>query len=180
MSLPTHLRHTRLGRRRADIRVVQDASVAITELRETLDRRLLSEHRESERLRMLRETTNQVTRTANDAIQAYVRLRAALSTEIERPEGDHEAAIEMQRLLREARAEVLKAIETMNERYAWGYAQPDDEAEEGAAAAALPAAKPELAAAKRELAASKRELAAKPELADSKHELPSRKEAGGS
>ena len=34
MTLPTHLRHTRLGRRRADIRVVQDASVAITELRE--------------------------------------------------------------------------------------------------------------------------------------------------
>ena len=137
MSLPTHLRHTRLGRRRADIRVVQDASVAITELRETLDRRLKSEHRESERLRMLRETTNQVTRTANDAIQAYVRLRAALSSEIERPEGDHDAAIEMQRLLREARAEVLKAIETMNERYAWGYAQPDaDEADDTAAGSA--------------------------------------------
>ena len=137
MSLPTHLRHTRLGRRRADIRVVQDASVAITELRETLDKRLLSEHRESERLRMLRETTNQVTRTANDAIQAYVRLRSALSTEIERPEGDHEAAIEMQGLLREARAEVLKAIETMNERYAWGYAQPDaDEADDTAAGSA--------------------------------------------
>lgn len=129
MSLPTHLRHTRLGRRRADIRVVQDASVAITELRETLDKRLASEHRESERMRMLRETTNQVTRTANDAIQAYARLRTALSSEIERPEGDHDAAVEMQRLLREARAEVLKAIETMNERYAWGYAQPDDEVE---------------------------------------------------
>lgn len=161
MSLPTHLRHTRLGRRRADIRVVQDASVAITELRETLDRRLLSEHRESERLRMLRETTNQVTRTANDAIQAYVRLRAALSTEIERPEGDHDAAIEMQRLLREARAEVLKAIETMNERYAWGYAQPEIDDPEDAAAGAAP-------------------LATKPELAASKRALPARKEAGGS
>lgn len=127
MTLPTRLRHTRLGRRHAEIRVVQEASASIIELGETLDRRLVGETRESERLRMLRETTNQVTRTANDAVQAYARLRSALSVEMERPEGDHETAHEMQRLLLEARGNVLDALEALKRRHAWGFPDADED-----------------------------------------------------
>ena len=130
MGVPTHLRATRLGRRRADMKLIQQASRSITELSASLDRQLAAEDRPAERMRMLRETTNRVTRTANDAIQAYGRVRSALSSEIERPEGDRDGAREMQRHLSDARAEVLRALDAMKQRYAWGYAPDAGEREE--------------------------------------------------
>jgi hypothetical protein len=86
----------------------------------TLDRRLADEQRPEERMRMLREATNQITRAANDAIQAYRRARASVSAELEMPNGDHAHAKRMAADLDVARAEVLAALETANKRYPSG------------------------------------------------------------
>lgn len=121
MSGSVHPRQTRLGRRLADLRLLQSASGSITQLTDSLDRQLANEQRPSERMRMLRETTNQITRLANDAIHAYTRVRATLKAENEMDDGDQAGANEMRRLLGEARAEVLRVLEATNQRYAWGY-----------------------------------------------------------
>lgn len=109
--------HTRLGRRVADLRTVQRATALIEELNASLEQRLLKEARPSERLRMLRETTNQVTRAANDAIQAYRRARATVDAELAMPHGDVEAAREMGLLLDRARTDVLRALDITSRRY---------------------------------------------------------------
>ncbi len=116
-----HPLSTRLGRRRADMDLVRDASGSIAELSASLDRQLGSEERPGERMRMLRETTNQVTRIANDAVQAYGRVRSTITSELDRPEGDRPGARQMQSDLSRSRADVLRALEAMKERYAWGY-----------------------------------------------------------
>jgi len=110
---------TRLGRRVADMRIVQRATASIADLNDALDRRLLDEQRPTERLRMLRETTNQITRTANDAIQAYRRARAAVHAELQIPGGDRTHARQMGRMLDSARADVLRALELTSHRYTW-------------------------------------------------------------
>lgn len=107
----------RLGLRKNDLDLVQGASAAIADLGAELDRSLAREKRESERLRMLRETTNRITRTANDAVHAYRRASRAIKTELERPDANVPAAEEMRRRLDEARAEVLRALEVAQERY---------------------------------------------------------------
>ena len=107
----------RLGLRKNDLDMVQGASGAIADLGAELDRNLSREKRESERLRMLRETTNRITRTANDAVHAYRRASRAIKTELERPDANVPAAEEMRRRLDEARAEVLRALAVAQERY---------------------------------------------------------------
>ncbi len=107
----------RLGLRKNDLDLVQGASAAIADLGAELDRSLAREKRESERLRMLRETTNRITRTANDAVHAYRRASRAIKTELERPDANVAAAKEMRRRLDKARAEVLRALEVAQERY---------------------------------------------------------------
>jgi hypothetical protein len=82
-----------------------------------LDRKLRSEGRETERLRMLRETTNRITRAANDAIQAYGKARRALNAEVERGTGNVDAAIAMQARLRSARLDLLRALNSAERRY---------------------------------------------------------------
>ena len=68
----------RLAGKMKDLGVVQQASATILELGAALDAQLLKEQRPSERMRMLRETTNRIVRTANDAAQAMrLRLDAA-------------------------------------------------------------------------------------------------------
>ena len=57
----------RLAGKMKDLGVVQHASATILELGAALDAQLLKEQRPSERMRMLRETTNRIIRTANDA-----------------------------------------------------------------------------------------------------------------
>ena len=83
----------------------------------TLDMRLADEQRPEERMRMLREATNQITRSANDAIQAYRRARASVNAELEMPDGDHDHARRMSADLDLARADVLAALEIANKRY---------------------------------------------------------------
>lgn len=100
-----------------DLGLVQSASQTITELGAALDEQLLAERRPAERLRMLRETTNRIIRTANDAIQAYGRASRAVSSELERANTDPAAARRMRLLLDAARLDVLRALEAANRRY---------------------------------------------------------------
>ena len=66
---------------------------------------------------MLRETTNRITRTANDAVHAYRRASRAIEVELAKPDGDADAAHEMRTRLNDARSEVLRVIETASARY---------------------------------------------------------------
>ncbi len=121
--MPIRPPNTRLGRREPDVLLLQQAPERIAEYTRILDRRLADEQRPSERTRMLRETTNQITRTANDAIQAYHRARASVSAELEMPDGDHAHAKRMGVQLEAARKDVLAALELTKHRY------PTEEAE---------------------------------------------------
>jgi hypothetical protein len=108
---------SRLSMRRADVTLVQRAAETIATLGEDLDRRLQGESRPAERLRMIRETTNQITRLANDAIHAYGRASRAVRAEEQRPESDQMAAREMRARLDEARADMLAVLEVAGRRY---------------------------------------------------------------
>ncbi len=110
---------TRPGRRSTDVRVVQRATTSIVDLNESLDRAMRAEPRPDERLRMLRATTNQITRAANDAIQAYRRARAAVHAELQMPGGDRKQAQRMQLLLDGGRADILRVLEVTSRRYSW-------------------------------------------------------------
>ncbi len=107
----------RLAMRRADVAMVQRASIEIESLGADLDRRLLEEKRPAERLRMIRETTNQITRLANDAINAYARASRAVRAEEQRGDADPAPAREMRRRLDEARAAMLAVLEVASRRY---------------------------------------------------------------
>jgi len=115
--VPIRQPNTRLGRREPDLLLIQQTPAAIADFTRTLDQRLANEERPEERLRMLREATNQITRQANDAIQAYRRARASVSAELEMPNGDWAHAKRMAADLDLARADVLVALERANERY---------------------------------------------------------------
>lgn len=119
----------RLSMRRADVLLVQRASQTIETLGEDLDRRLQRESRPAERMRMIRETTNQITRVANDAIQAYGRASRAVKAEEQRADSDLAAAREMRTRLDEARAAVLAVLDVASRRY---QPAPDAAAEETA------------------------------------------------
>jgi histone H3/H4 len=105
--------------RRHDLRTVQGASATITELGRELDRQFESERRSAERIRLLRETTNQITRVANDAVHAYRRATRAVTAELAKPGGDAAAANEMRTLLTEARRDVLRVLDAARQRYPW-------------------------------------------------------------
>lgn len=120
----------RLSMRRADVLLVQRASQTIETLGDDLDRRLQRESRPAERLRMIRETTNQITRVANDAIHAYGRASRAVKTEEQRPDSDLVAAREMRTRLDEARASVLAVLDVASRRYQSSPETPTDEATE--------------------------------------------------
>lgn len=109
----------------ADIVVMQRACALIDDLGAQLDRQLSGEQRPSERLRMLRETTNRITRTANDAIQAYARGRRTVDTQLER-HGTADDAIAARAALQSARRDILRALEAARHRYPWA----DDDAEQ--------------------------------------------------
>lgn len=90
----------------------------IAEFGVELDRALRAEGRPSERLRFVREATNRITRTANDAIQAYRRARRVLDAEVAKGayRGDPE---ETRDRLSTARREMLEALEKAGMRYPW-------------------------------------------------------------
>ncbi len=115
--MPNRPPNTRLGRREPDLLLIQQTPAAIADFTRTLDQRLEAEMRPEEQMRMLREATNQITRAANDAIQAYRRARASISAELEMPNGDHAHARRMSADLDVARTDLLAALKQANERY---------------------------------------------------------------
>jgi hypothetical protein len=100
-----------------DTRHVERAAAMIVELGDDLDRHLEDETRPSERMRLLREATNRITRTANDAVQAYRRARRALDAELRRPSADVDAVNRLGERLTAARDDVLAALDAANARY---------------------------------------------------------------
>ena len=111
---------TRLSRRSSgDLRAIRRATTRIEELSAALDRQLLREKRPEEQLRLLRQTTSQITRTANDAIQAYRRVTEGLRVESERDDTDPSEAARLSESLSDARSEMLHALEVASQRYPW-------------------------------------------------------------
>lgn len=103
--------------RRNDLAVVEGAAAAIRELGIELEERISRETRDAEILRMTRETTNQITRVANDAIQAYGRASRAVRGELDRSGADVAAADAMRERLDAARAEILDVLRQVETRY---------------------------------------------------------------
>lgn len=117
--LPMHPRVPR-GRSRVgayELLEVQRATQAIDDLGADLDRQLMSETRESERLRMLREATNRITRTANDAIRAYAKGQRAIKTQLARTDENADAILAMRTSLQKARLDLLRALRRADRRY---------------------------------------------------------------
>jgi hypothetical protein len=112
--------HSRLAKRSAsDFRAIDRATKRIEELSVILDRQLSSEEREEERLKHLRQATGQITRSANDGIQAYRRITQALRAEAAHPDADPVEIADATRALAEARARMLEALEVASRRYPW-------------------------------------------------------------
>ena len=100
-----------------DLLLLQRASEAIAEFGQQLDSALASEARPAERLRMVREATNRITRTANDAIDAYRRAQRTLETQASRGGTSEEAVAGVRDRLSAARLELLAALEHARLRY---------------------------------------------------------------
>ncbi|MGH2445581.1 MAG: hypothetical protein ACRDGD_06025 [Candidatus Limnocylindria bacterium] len=111
---------TRLSRRStSDVRAIRRATKRIEELSAILDRQLVGEPRPEEQLRHLRQATGQITRTANDAIQAYRRVSQALRIESEQADADETEIARATEELSSARAAMLHALEVASRRYPW-------------------------------------------------------------
>jgi TolA-binding protein len=112
--------HTRLSKRSSsDLRAIDRATKRIEELSVILERQLSSEEREEERLKHLRQATGQITRSANDGIQAYRRISQALRTEAMHADSDPVEIANARRALAEARTRMLAALEIASRRYPW-------------------------------------------------------------
>lgn len=119
---------SRLSRRSAaDIRAIRQATRHIQELSATLDRQLGADARPEEQMRHLRQATGQITRAANDAVQAYRRVSGALRAEASQPDVDPEEIERARRELASARAAMLEVLETANRRYPWAATPVVDE-----------------------------------------------------
>ena len=94
----------------------------IEELTVILDRQLSSEERDEERIKHLRQATGQITRSANDGIQAYRRIASALRAEASHPDADPVEIADATRALAEARTRMLAALEVASQRYPCGQA----------------------------------------------------------
>jgi hypothetical protein len=109
----------RASRRELDLRLIQRASDRIAEINTSLDLAVAAERSEAERMRLLREATNQIVRLANDSAQAYRRATRAIKLDIDAgrgTSGDHER---MRLLLQSARAALLAELEAASRRYPW-------------------------------------------------------------
>jgi hypothetical protein len=116
-SLPPWARSRVAQRTNEDLSVVLSSSTLIVDLDSELHRLLLSERRPTERVRLLRETTNRITRAANDAVHAYRRASRTVRLELQRPDADIAAATATRARLDQARGEVLAALEVAKRRY---------------------------------------------------------------
>lgn len=128
------LRSSRIGRRTTDLRILERATAHIDELNQALDRQLAAESIAGERMRLLREATNRITREANDGIQAYRRAVRALKTEDDRAGGivTEESRL-MNAKLGAARQELLRALAETSQRYPWATPWGATDATEAAA-----------------------------------------------
>ena len=112
--------HSRLARRSSsDLRAIDRATRRIEELTVILDRQLNGESREEERLKHLRQATGQITRSANDGIQAYRRVASALRAEAVHADADAAEVEQASKNLADARARMLEALEVASKRYPW-------------------------------------------------------------
>ncbi len=112
--------HSRLSRRSsADLRAIERATKRIEELSTILDRQLNDDPRPEEQLKHLRQATGQITRSANDGIQAYRRVSQALRAEGEHLDADETEVTRATQNLADARARMLAALETASQRYPW-------------------------------------------------------------
>ena len=112
--------HSRLSRRSSsDLRAIDRATKRIEELSTILDRQLSGEARPEEQLKHLRQATGQITRSANDGIQAYRRVAQALKAESEHADADDTEVARAQQNLADARARMLAALEAASRRYPW-------------------------------------------------------------
>jgi hypothetical protein len=118
---------SRLARRRADLRTVQHVAARIEAFNATLDAQIAATTRPEERLLRLRDATNQITRAANDAIQAYRRVASSIREELAAEHGDKAAAEVMQRHLQRARADMIRVLEVASRRYPWAAPWRPDE-----------------------------------------------------
>ena len=98
---------------------MQRATLLIDDLGAELDRRLVGEGAETERLRLLRATTARITRAANDAIQAYQRGRRAVDADLKRTNASREATLAMRASLQAARVDLLRSLQAAGRRYPW-------------------------------------------------------------
>ncbi len=100
-----------------DLLLLQRAGLLITELGEDLDGQLEHEARPSERLRFVRETTVRITRTANDAIQAYRRTRRVLDASVAGTTGDGQEFAAIRTRLSIDRRALLAVLDKAAARY---------------------------------------------------------------
>jgi hypothetical protein len=112
--------HSRLSRRSsADLRAIDRATKRIEELSTILDRQISGDARPEEQLKHLRQATSQITRSANDGIQAYRRVSQALRAEAEHPDVDAAEIARATEVLAGARSRMLEALEAASRRYPW-------------------------------------------------------------
>lgn len=112
--------NTRLARRCiADLRAIRTATRHIAELTAILDRQTGAESRPEEQMRDLRHATGQITRSANDGIQAYRRVSQALAAEASHADRDPDEVERTTRDLADARAGMLAALDVASKRYPW-------------------------------------------------------------
>jgi len=84
-----------------------------------LDRQLRAEPRPEEQLKHLRQATGQITRSANDGIQAYRRVAQAIRAESDQKDADDAELATASEALANARGRMLKALEVASKRYPW-------------------------------------------------------------
>ena len=119
---PTYLTKiaTRISRRStAELRLIRRATTRIEELSAVLDRQMLAEERPAEQLTLLRLATSQITRSANDAIQAYRRVAEGLRVEAQRSDSDPDETARAASDLADAREGMLRALDVASRRYPW-------------------------------------------------------------
>jgi prophage DNA circulation protein len=99
------------------LRAIRRATRHIQELSVTLDRQLGADTRPEEQMRHLRHATGQITRAANDAVQAYRRVSGALKAEAAHPDVDAEELEHARQELAKARAAMLEVLKSAGDRY---------------------------------------------------------------
>lgn len=101
------------------MQIIRRATSRVQELGVLLEQLVRDDPRPDERLRHLRHVTGQITRTANDAIQAHRRVAAALRDEATRDGADGAAIEGATAALAEARDRMLEALEIASRQYPW-------------------------------------------------------------